>query len=70
MARIIRVNTVIAHHHVFHGYGHWLSNDLRGSGSTELRQEKFADLGPVHTGRKAEHEQPAREELRAFYREA
>jgi hypothetical protein len=69
MGKVIHLsNTVIAAHLVLHGYGHWLSNDPRGSGSSEVRQEKFKDLGPVHFGRK--REQPSKEELRAFYREA
>ena len=59
---------IIAHHLVLHGYGHWLANDPRGSGSERLREEKFADLGPVHQGRK--RVQPNREELRRFYRQA
>ncbi len=49
-------------------YGHWLPNDPRGSGSEELREEKLADLGPVHTGRK--RVQPPREELKRFYHQA
>lgn len=61
---------IIAHHLVFTGYGHWLSNDLRGSGSDQTRKDELRDLGPVHTGRKPDHEQPSREELRAFYRAA
>ena len=68
MKRAIHVNTVIGHHLVLHGYGQWLGNDPRGSGSTKLRQEKFADLGPVHFGRK--RQQPSKQELRDFYREA
>jgi REP element-mobilizing transposase RayT len=59
---------VIAHHLVLHGYGQWLPNDPRGSGSDELRQDKLAELGPIHIGRK--RVQPARSELRQFYREA
>lgn len=50
------------------GYGHWLSNDPRGSGSTKIREEKFEDLGPIHFGRK--RIQPSRDELRDFFREA
>jgi hypothetical protein len=65
VGRIVHVNTVIANHLVLHGYGHWLANDPRGSGSTELRQEKFADLGSVHTGRK--RVQPPKRDLRDFY---
>lgn len=59
---------VIAHHLILHGYGHWLPNDPRGSGSTEIRDEKLTDLGSVHTGRKKK--QPAREKLREFRRTA
>jgi REP element-mobilizing transposase RayT len=55
---------VIGHHLILHGYGHWLPNDPRGSGSSEIRQEKLADLGPVHRGRK--RTQPPRDELRKF----
>jgi hypothetical protein len=67
MGRIIHVNTVIAQHLVLHGYGHWLPNDLRGSGSRELRQEKLAEFGPIHFGRK--WEQPPLAEVKAFYRD-
>lgn len=59
---------VIGHHFILHGYGHWLPNDPRGSGSREVRQEKLADLGPVHFGRKVV--QPSRNELRKFTRAA
>jgi hypothetical protein len=68
MGNVIHVNTVIANHLVVNGYGHWLGNDPRGSGSAELRQEKFEPLGPIHFGRKKD--QPSREELKAFYNEA
>ena len=44
--------TTIAHHLLLHSYGHWLPNDPRGSGSDELRQEKFDHLGTIHKGRK------------------
>jgi REP element-mobilizing transposase RayT len=59
---------LIASHIVISGYGTWLSNDPRGSGSQETRKKKLGDLGPVHRGRKAI--QPLRKELRDFYREA
>ena len=36
---------IIAHHLVHHAYGHWLADDIRGSGSKEIRQEKFEELG-------------------------
>ncbi len=60
--------SVIAHHLVLNGYGTWLANDPRGSGSTEVRKPDLRQLGPVHHGRKAR--QPSRGELKAFHREA
>jgi REP element-mobilizing transposase RayT len=65
-----RANALLASHLVLHGYGHWLPNDPRGSGSTELRKSELDDLGEVHTGRKPRHEQPSRQDLRSFYRRA
>jgi REP element-mobilizing transposase RayT len=59
---------IIGHHLVLHGYGHWLPNDPRGSGSQEIRQERLEDLGPVHYGRKKV--QPPRNVLRDFSSEA
>ena len=56
---------ILGAHLVFHGYGHWLSNDPRGSGSHEVRKEDLKDLGEVHFGRK--RVQPPRSELRQFY---
>jgi REP element-mobilizing transposase RayT len=61
---------IIGHHLIWTLYGHWLANDLRGSGSTKLYDEKFATLGPIHRGRKPERLQPSRDELRAFHRMA
>jgi REP element-mobilizing transposase RayT len=58
---------IIGSHLILHGYGHWLPNDLRGSGSSEVREEKFEPLGEIHFGRK--RIQPPREELKAFWRE-
>jgi len=58
----------IGHHLILHGYGHWLPNDPRGSGSQEVRQDKLTSLGPVHFGRK--RVQPPREALREFSKEA
>ena len=60
--------SIIAAHLVLSGYGTWLSNDPRGSGSDETRKDELDDLGPVHFGRKPD--QPSRDELRDFYREA
>ena len=68
MPYVIHRNTVIAHHLVISGYGHWFANDLRGSGSYEIHDKKFEELGPIHFGRKAQ--QPSRDELREFFREA
>jgi REP element-mobilizing transposase RayT len=59
---------IIAHHLIFTGYGFWLPNDLRGSGSTEIRNDLLEELGPILPGR--QHIQPSREELKQFYREA
>jgi REP element-mobilizing transposase RayT len=61
---------IIGHHLIWTLYGHWLPNDLRGSGSVELYDEKLSALGPIHHGRKPEHQQPTRRELREFYRQA
>jgi REP element-mobilizing transposase RayT len=55
---------------ILSGYGTWLPNDLRGSGSDETLKHELELLGPVHHGRKPAHLQPSRHELRAFYREA
>ena len=49
---------IIGHHLIWTFYGHWLANDLRGSGSEQLREEKFAPLGPVHQGRKPDRSSP------------
>ncbi len=59
---------IIARHLILSGYGHWLPNDPRGSGSDELREQKLSDLGPIHHGRK--RIQPSRRELKRFYQEA
>jgi len=61
---------IIGHHLIWTLYAHWLPNDLRGSGSTELYDDKFAGLGPIHHGRKPRHLQPSRGELKAFHRQA
>lgn len=63
-----RNRTVIAHHLVLMGYGHWLPNDIRGSGSDEIRKELLEALGEIHHGRK--RVQPARTELKDFHRQA
>ena len=67
MGRNVR-RVILASHLVFNGYGTWLSNDPRGSGSESIRKDELKDLGGIHHGRK--RVQPPREELRAFYKEA
>jgi REP-associated tyrosine transposase len=62
--------SIIAHHLIWTIYGHWLANDLRGSGSSEIREEKFASLGTVYHGRKPAQLQPSRQELKAFHKQA
>jgi REP element-mobilizing transposase RayT len=59
---------IIAHHLVLTLYGHWLSNDLRGSGSIETRKSELDELGPVHHGRKKI--QPSKKDIKAFYAKA
>ncbi|HET6249912.1 MAG TPA: hypothetical protein VFE47_19640 [Tepidisphaeraceae bacterium] len=59
---------IIAYHIILSGYGTWLSNDLRGSGSEQTRKEELDALGPVHQGR--QHIQPPMQQIRAFFREA
>jgi REP element-mobilizing transposase RayT len=61
---------IIGHHLIWALYGHWLANDLRGSGSHEFYDEKFAPLGPIHHGRKPRHLQPSRRELKEFHKQA
>jgi hypothetical protein len=61
---------VIAVHLVFHGYGFWLPNDLRGSGSTEVRKDELRELGDPHFGRRPDWDQPSRDELKEFSRQA
>ncbi len=62
--------SIIGHHLIVMLYGHWLPNDPRGSGSSDFIDEKFAPLGEIHHGRKPEHLQPSRGELREFYQGA
>lgn len=59
---------VIAYHLVWTGYGHWLPNDPRGSGSKVVFSERIAALGELHFGRKAV--QPPSQVVREFYRQA
>jgi len=70
LAMPARRPAIIAHHLIWTLYGHWLANDLRGSGSEAVRDPKFESLGPVHLGRKPARQQPTRDELKAFYRQA
>jgi hypothetical protein len=61
---------IFGHHLIWTLYGHWLSNDPRGSGSEAVRDPKFQALGDAHFGRKAQDQQPNREEFKEFYRKA
>ena len=61
---------IIAHHLIWTLYGHWLPNDLRGSGSEEIRDPKFKELGEIYHGRKPARLQPTRQELRKFHKQA
>jgi REP element-mobilizing transposase RayT len=63
-----RQRVIIGHHLILHGYGHWLPNDPRGSGSEVVQKEALQGLGEIHFGRKAV--QPPRAELRAFFKQA
>ena len=56
---------ILASHLIWTGYAHWLSNDIRGSGSEEMRKEELEQLGPIHLGRKLV--QPSKKELREFH---
>ena len=62
------MRAILASHLVLHGYGHWLSNDPRGSGSESIRKGELKRLGDIHPGRK--RVQPPRTELKQFYRKA
>lgn len=59
---------VIAYHLIWTGYGWWLPNDPRGSGSKSIRSDVLAELGELHYGRKKV--QPAGREVHAFYEQA
>lgn len=64
------LTTIIAHHLIPTLYAHWPPNDPRGSGSLDFIDDKLEPLGPIHHGRKPAHEQPSRDELRAFHDQA
>ena len=59
---------ILASHLVFTGYAHWLPNDLRGSGSDDIRKDELKSLGEVLPGR--QYPQPQREEVKQFFRSA
>jgi hypothetical protein len=66
--RAPRRSRIIAHHLILTGYGHWLPNDIRGSGSFELEKEELEQLGPIHYGRK--RVQPSKKEISQFFKKA
>jgi REP element-mobilizing transposase RayT len=59
---------IIAYHLIWTGYGHWLPNDPRGSGSIIVLKDAIAALGEIHYGRK--RVQPPRQLVRDFYEQA
>jgi len=59
---------LIAYHLIWTGYGHWLPNDPRGSGSTSVLKDSIAALGEIHYGRKLV--QPSGKVVRGFYETA
>jgi hypothetical protein len=65
---LIMRGRVLAHHLIWTGYGHWLPNDPRGSGSAAIFKEELQKLGAIHFGRKKI--QPRRSEVKEFYAEA
>ncbi|MBX9681103.1 MAG: transposase [Gemmataceae bacterium] len=64
MARAV----VIGYHLIWTGYGWWLPNDPRGSGSTVVRNDVLKDLGELHYGRK--RVQPPRATVKQFLSES
>jgi hypothetical protein len=68
MSPIARRPVVIAYHLVWTGYGTWLPNDPRGSGSRAVHAPRIAELGPLHYGRRAI--QPGRRTVARFYEES
>ena len=59
---------VIAYHLIWTGYGWWLPNDPRGSGSTNIRHDVLSELGELHYGRKKI--QPTLSTVREFLTDA
>jgi REP element-mobilizing transposase RayT len=59
---------VIAYHLIWTGYGWWLPNDPRGSGSHTIRNPVLHELGELHLGRR--RIQPAGKVVREFYERA
>jgi len=59
---------VLAHHLIWTGYGHWLPNDPRGSGSTAIFKDELKQLGAVYFGRKSV--QPSRQAVKEFQERA
>lgn len=59
---------ILASHLIFTGYAHWFPNDLRGSGSEQIRKDEIKPLGDILPGR--QYPQPPRDQVRQFFREA
>ncbi len=61
-------SVILGSHLIFTGYAHWLPNDLRGSGSEEIRKASMEDLGTILPGR--QHPQPPRDDVKTFFKDA
>jgi len=59
---------ILASHLVLTGYAHWLPNDLRGSGSEQIRNDDLKPLGEILPGR--QFPQPPRDAVREFHQAA
>jgi REP element-mobilizing transposase RayT len=59
---------IIAYHLIWTGYGRWLPNDPRGSGSATIAGDVIAELGDLHHGRRPV--QPQGRVIREFYQTA
>jgi REP element-mobilizing transposase RayT len=60
--------TILASHLIFTAYAHWLPNDPRGSGSSQIRNDDLKPLGDILPGR--QYPQPPREIVRQSHRQA
>ena len=62
---------IIGHHLIWTLYGHWLANDLRGSGSSGILRRKIRAAGPDLSRPQADAlAAESRQELKAFHKQA